>query len=80
MIFKQLETQTGFLSGAMVKNPSASAGDIREASSIPGLGRSPGEGNGYSLWYSCPKNPMDRAPWREQSIGWQIELDTTEVT
>ena len=54
----------GFLSGAMVKNPSASAGDIRETGSIPGLGRSPGEGNGYPLWYSCLENPMDRGPWR----------------
>ena len=54
----------GFLSGAMVKNPSASAGDIRETGSIPGLGRSPGEGNGYPLWYSCPENPIDRgASW-----------------
>ena len=48
----------------MVKNPSASAGDIRETGSIPGLGRSPGEGNGYPLWYSCPENPIDRgASW-----------------
>ena len=54
----------GFLSGAMVKNPSASAGDIRETGSIPGLGRSPGEGNGYPLWDSCLENPMDRGPWR----------------
>jgi len=42
----------------MVKIPSASAGDIRETGSIPGLGRSPGEGNGYPLWYSCLENPM----------------------
>ena len=59
----------GFLSGAMVKNPSASAGDIRETGSIPGLGRSPGEGNGYPLWYSCLENPMDRGPWRATVHG-----------
>ena len=41
----------------MVKNPSTSAGD---AGSIPGLGRSPGEGNGNSLQYSCLGNPMGR--------------------
>ena len=36
------------------------AGDV---SSIPGSGRSPGEGNGYPLQYSCLKNPMDRGAW-----------------
>ena len=48
----------------MVKIPSASAGDIRETGSIPGLGRSLGEGNGYPLWYSCLENPIDRGAWR----------------
>ena len=41
----------------MVKNPPANAGDV---DLIPGLGRSPGEGNGKSLQYSCLGNPMDR--------------------
>ena len=41
----------------MVKNPSASAGD---SGSIPGLGRSPGEGNGNPLQCSYLENPMDR--------------------
>ena len=36
----------------MVKNPPANAGDARDAGSIPGSGRSPGEGIGYPLWYS----------------------------
>ena len=44
----------------MVKNPPTSAGDM---SSIPGLGRSPGEGNGNSLQYACLGNPMDREAW-----------------
>ena len=44
----------------MVKNPPANAGDVREAGSIPGLGRSSGEGNGNPLQYSCLGNPMDR--------------------
>ena len=45
----------------MVKNPPANVGDV---SSVPGLGRSPGEGNGNPLQYSCLGNPMDRgARW-----------------
>ena len=43
----------GFPGGAGVKNPLASAGDTREAGSIPGLGRCPGVGNGKPLQYSC---------------------------
>ena len=37
--------------------------------SIPGLGGSPGEGNGYPLQYSCPENPMDRGAWRATVDG-----------
>ena len=37
--------------------------------SIPGLGRSPGEGNGYPLQYSCLENPMDREAWRATVHG-----------
>ena len=44
----------------MVKNPPANAGDIRDASSIPGLGRSFGVRNGNPLQYSCLKNSVDR--------------------
>ena len=47
----------------VVKNPSASAGDIKDAGSIPGSGRSPGEGNGNPLQYSCLENLMDREVW-----------------
>ena len=47
----------------MVKNQAANAGDIRDMSSIPGWGRSPGEGNGYPLQYGCLENPMDRGAW-----------------
>ena len=47
--------------GLVVKNPLASAGDIRDMGSIPGLGRSPGEGNGNPLQYSCLENSMDRS-------------------
>ena len=48
----------------MVKNPPASAGDIRDTGSIPGLGRSPGEGNGNPLQYSCLEYPMDTGAWQ----------------
>ena len=44
----------------VVKNPPANAGDVRDVGSIPGWGRSPGEGHGNPLQYSCLENPMDR--------------------
>ena len=44
----------------VVKNPSANTGDTRDASPIPGLGRSPGGRHGNPHQYSCLKNPMDR--------------------
>ena len=44
----------------MVKNPLVNAGD---SGPIPGLGGSPGEGNGNSLQYCCLENPMDRGAW-----------------
>ena len=59
---------------ALVKNPPASAGDVRDVGSIPGWGRSPGEGTGNPLQYSCLENPMDREDWRATvrgvSKGW----------
>ena len=48
----------------IIKNPSANAGDKRDSGLIPGSGRSPGEGNGYPLQYSCLENPMDREAWQ----------------
>ena len=50
----------------MVKDSLASAGDI---GSIPGLGRSLGEGNGNPLHYSCLKNPMERGAWQATVHG-----------
>ena len=47
----------------VVKNPPASTGDMRNTESIPGSGRSPEEGNGNPLQYSCLENPMDRGAW-----------------
>ena len=50
----------GFPGGSVVKNSPASAGDT---GSIPGTGRSPGEGNGNPLQYSCLENPVDGGAW-----------------
>ena len=61
----------------MVTNPPANAGDIRDVGSIPGLGRSPGVGNGNPLQYTCLENPMDRRDWRA-IVHAITELDTTE--
>ena len=55
----------------MVKNPSPNAGDLRDAGSIPGLGRSPGVGNGTPLQYFCLENFMEEEPGGVQSMGLQ---------
>ena len=47
----------------MVKNLPANAGEVRDAGSIPGSERSPGEGHGNLLQYSWLENPMDRGAW-----------------
>ena len=53
----------------MVKNPPAYAGDAEDVGSIPGSGRSLGEGNGSLLQYSCLENSMDRGAWRATVHG-----------
>ena len=50
--------------GAVAKNLPANAGDARDVSSVPGLGRSPGEENGNPLQYSYLENSVDRGVWR----------------
>ena len=62
----------GFPVGSAVKNLTANAGDV---SSIPGLGRSPGGGDGNPLQYSCLGNPMDRGVW--QAVRGVTESDLT---
>ena len=47
----------------MVSSGKASTCNAGDLGSIPGLGRSPGEGNGNPLQYSCLENPMDRGAW-----------------
>ena len=58
----------GFPGGSVVKkkkkNPLDNAGDAGDVGSIPGSGRSPGEGNGNPVLYSCQENLMDRAASR----------------
>ena len=64
----------GFPGGSVVKNPPANAGDT---DSIPGTGRSPGEGNDNPLQYSCLGNPMEGAAWQAAGHGITKELDMT---
>ena len=58
----------------MVKNPPDNAGGT---GSIPGVGRSPGGGNGSPLQYSCLGNPRDRGAWGATVHGLAKELDVT---
>ena len=62
------------LGDSVVKNPPANAGDM---DLIPGLGRSPGEGNGNPLQYSCLRNAMDRGAWQATVHGVPKESDMT---
>ena len=70
-------TGKGFTGGTVVKNPPASSGDTRVIGLVPGLGRSPGVGNGNTLQLSCLENPMDRGVWWATVHGF-AELDTPE--
>ena len=67
----------GFPGGSEVKASAPNAGDL---GSIPGSGRSPGEGNGKPLQYSCLENPMGREAWWATVRGVAKESDSTEHT
>ena len=67
--------RVSFPGSSVVKNILAKVGDT---GSIPGLRRSPGEGNGNPLQYSCWKNPMDRGAWQAIVHGVAKEPDTTK--
>ena len=69
-----LATKQGFPGGSDGKESACNTEDL---DSIPGLGRSPGEGNGNPLQYSCLKNPIDRGTWRASVYGI-TESDKTE--
>ena len=75
ILFLSLCWKVGLRGGSAVKNPPASAGYV---GSIPGFGRSPGEGNGCPLQYSCLESSMDRGAWRAYSPWCCKELDMTE--
>ena len=60
-----------FPSDSVVKNLPANSGDTGDVSSIPGLGRLPGERDGNPLQYSCLENSMDREPGGLQSMRSQ---------
>ena len=64
----------GFPGGSVVKNPPANAGDM---GSIPGSGRSPGEGNGNPLQDSCLGSSTDRGDWQATVHRVAKELGTT---
>ena len=67
MSFKHsLRSSMGFRDGSVLKNPLANAEDL---GSIPGSRRSPGDGNGNPLQYSCLGNPMDRGAWQDTVHG-----------
>ena len=65
----QHSTHWGFLVDASDKKPTYNAGDARDAGSIPGLERYPGEENGNPLQYSCLGNLMDRGIWWAKVYG-----------
>ena len=74
LIFNLLKFIVSFPGGSVVKDPPANEED---AGLILGSGRSPGEGNGNPLQYSCLENSMDRGAWRATVHGVTKELDTT---
>ena len=59
-VYCVVDTLWGFPGGSEVKASACNVGDL---GSIPGSGRSPGEGNGDPLQYSCVENPMDGGTW-----------------
>ena len=66
MGLKGVGKDMGFPGGSVVKKPLANVGDT---GSVPGSGRSPEEGNGYPLQYSCLENLTDRGGWRATVHG-----------
>ena len=70
MVIKQsLSPLWGFPGGSVVKNLPANAGDTGDLGLIPGLGRSPGKGNGTPFQYSCLEKPIDRGAMHDAVHG-----------
>ena len=61
--FRLAEIRAGFTGGTVVKNLPADARDTEDMGSVPGRGRSPGEGHGNPLQCPCLENPLDRRAW-----------------
>ena len=87
IFFWQAHVQVGFPGGLVLENPPANA---RDMGSVSGSGRSPREGNGNFLQYSCLENPMDRGAWWAivHGVDWaykymngdsEIPLETKEA-
>ena len=72
------EKQNPVQAALVLKNPPAKAGDLRDAGSIPGLGRSPGGGHGNPLQRSCLGSPMDRGAG-QATVHRVTESNMTEV-
>ena len=70
-VFILWQKVTSFPDGSVGKESVCNEGDPGDVSLISGLGRSPGEGNGNPLQYSCLENPMGEEPGRLQSMGSQ---------
>ena len=68
---KVLYLDLGGSYGSAGKEPACNAGDTGDVGSIPGLGRSPEEGNGNRLQYSCLESPMDRGAGQATVHGLQ---------
>ena len=72
---RQEEVSQEVSSGSDGKESACNVGDL---GLIPGLGRSPGEGNGNPLQYSCLENPMDRGAW--QDTDYRITKSWTQLS
>ena len=69
----------GFSGGSVRKESACNARDAEDVFLIPRSGRSPGEGNGYLLQYSCLENPTDEGTWRAEVHSF-AESDMAEAT
>ena len=72
VVVQDSQTEMAFPHSSVGKESACNTGDL---GSIPGLGKCPGEGNGYLVQYACLENPMDRGAW--QAWGPK-ELDTNQ--
>ena len=76
--FAVFSEQIGFSDDSMAKESTCNGGDIADAHSVPGLGRSPGGGNGNPLQYSCLEISINRVAYRATVHGVTNQSDMTE--